>query len=134
MIFPILVLCLGVMVAQLMPLFQVLRPFDTFDNKELAASCELLGDSLISNSEDLTLYKFGKMFISAGNLVPLIGHVDIVTDGDLLNSNIDNGNIAMVTIRDNAPSCVQVLKIDNFPDQTPFHPHGIYYSNITSKS
>jgi hypothetical protein len=129
---PLFILFVAVVIAQFLPLYNVLRPFDKIDTSHFTSSCELFGDSMFSNSEDLAIYKWGQIFVSAGNLNPLIGHADIVPNGDLLSSNIENGKIGMLTVGSSA-SCAQVVELDDFPRNTPFHPHGIYFSNNTSK-
>jgi hypothetical protein len=121
-----------------------------------------VGGDLLANSEDLTVYRQGLVFVSAGNVGPLLGHHhagDVfeekgVPGGDLLEAaGVAAGHVFMLDLRRLLASNSELarneedgeeeeeeegpvlhrLPIQGLPSNLAFHPHGLFYSNTTGE-
>lgn len=135
-------LCVAVFVAQLAPLVLLLKPFAVLPLIRNDSACALVGNDALANAEDLTMYWWGLVLVSAGNLLPLIGHSPLgaIANGDLRTAGVADGGIWLLDVRralasgvtdgTSAPELFPV-PIRGMPAELEFHPHGIFYSNAT---
>ena len=120
---------IAVLVGQLLPLLRLVKPFATVERLQ-DDSCKLFAAHL-PNAEDLTLYRWGLVFVSAGNLSPLIGHSTFgaIQEGNCTAAGVPEGTIVLMDIRQGLAGRKQepsfwTLRTEGLPNTLAFHPHG----------
>ena len=93
--------------------------FDAFKKLKDFANCELIGSDVLHGSEDMTMYKDGIALLSSGDLHSLFA-VGKGSPGDIFALEFTTRRLAPVP------------RI-GYPSATPFQPHGIFFSNKTSR-
>jgi len=101
----------------------VLRKLDVFKSITYNLDCAAVGSDILSNSEDLTYFKDGIIFASAGDIGNLFKHgIDGVEKGKIFAVDLN-------TIQGLSMETPKEIPLLNFPKGRRFQPHGLYYSN-----
>jgi len=86
-----------------------------------------VASEVMVNSEDFTLFKDGIVFASSGDLYSLFntGLANAV-DGAIFAIDLNSGEAHSI-------EPPKLLQIEGFPEGKRFQPHGIFFSNRTSR-
>jgi hypothetical protein len=113
----------------LSPVFHILNP-STPMNVNSSATCDLIGEDLAINSEDLAMWTDGRVLVSVGDLGSLLFWGDYSSSNGDPRGIVEPGSIAVLDVNTKQ---LRKLKLTGLPEDLVFQPHGIHFSNSTGR-